>query len=95
LYIPLSIRTKIKGLTPFRNYRQITFIEMGVEPDDRFEITARDEADEKNWKFEKVSGDLTLLQQLLSGDWNPDDFLVVQPGQRILADHTERIVIAR
>ena len=78
-----------------RNYAQITFIEMGVEPDASFERTARDEADEKRWTFEKVSGDLTLLRRLLGGEWNPEDFLVVPPGHRIVADHSERIVAAK
>jgi len=75
-----------------KNYSQITFIEMGVEPDDSFEQTARDEAASKHWKFKKESGDLGLLRRLLSGEWNPEDFLIVPPRHRITANHSERIV---
>ncbi len=74
-----------------KNYSQITFIEMGVEPDERFEKIAREEATSKQWDFEKVSGNLTLLERLLKGDWN-HDFLVVPPHHRITANHTEHIV---
>jgi hypothetical protein len=74
-----------------KNYSQITFIEMGVEPDDRFEKIAREEADSKHWKFEKVLGNLSLLQQLLNGNWN-DDFLIVPPYREITANHTEGII---
>ncbi len=74
-----------------KNYSQITFIEMGVEPDDSFEKIAKEEAASKHWKFKKEAGNLTLLHRLLSGHWN-DDFLVVPPNHRIAADHTERIV---
>ena len=77
-----------------KNYSQITFIEMGVEPDDSFEKIAKEEAASKQWKFEKVPGNLTLLQRLLSGDWNPEDFLVVPPHHRIRARHDEQIVTA-
>ena len=75
-----------------KNYSQITFIEMGVEPDDRFEKIAREEADSKQWKFEKVPGNLTLLQRLLHGDWSSCDFLVVPPNRELMANHTEGIV---
>ncbi len=75
-----------------KNYSQITFIEMGVEPDDRFEKIAREEAASKQWNYEKVAGDLTLIRCLLNGNWNPEDFLVVPPGAKISADHTEQIV---
>lgn len=75
-----------------KNYSQITFIEMGVEPDDRFEKIAQLEAAAKHWKFEKMPGNLSLLQQLLAGHWNSDDFLVVPPNTQIMADHSERIV---
>jgi hypothetical protein len=75
-----------------KNYSQITFIEMGVEPDDRFEKIAKEEAASKHWKFEKIPGNLTLLQRLLAGDWNNDDFLVVPPHREISANHTENII---
>ncbi len=75
-----------------KNYSKITFIEMGVEPDGSFEQIAKDEAEEKKWRFEKIAGDLALIQKLLNGDWDEDNFLTVPPGCTIAADHSERIV---
>lgn len=74
------------------NYRQITFIEMGIEPDDRFERHAEEEAKQHGWKFEKVQGDLSLLHRLVDGPWDEDDFLVVQPGQQIAAAYDGSII---
>ncbi len=75
-----------------RNYGQFTFIEMGVEPDGRFERATREEAEQRGWRFEKIAGDLSLLQRLVDGNWAGDDFLVVPPGWRVVAHHDERIL---
>ena len=77
-----------------RHYGQYTFIEMGLEPDDRFERLAREQAAERGWKFEKVRGDMSLLQRLVDGAWDEADFLVVPPGSRVAATYDERIIQA-
>ena len=77
-----------------RNYSGMTFIEMGIEPDDRFERQARQQAAERGWKFEKLAGDMTLIQQLVDGPWDADRFLVVPPGGRVAASFDEQIIKA-
>ena len=77
-----------------RSYRQLTFIETGLEPDGGFEQQARAEATEKSWQFEKIRGDLGLFRKLVGGDWDPEDFLVVEPGGRIVASYDEGIIKA-
>jgi hypothetical protein len=77
-----------------RNYGQYTFIEMGVEPDDRFERMAREQAAERGWKFEKVAGDMSLIQRLVDGPWDEQDFLTVPPGWRVAVTYDEQIIRA-
>ena len=74
------------------HYKRMTFIEMGIEPDGHFEQTARREADRRGWEFEKLIGNLRLFENLVNGPWDPDDFLVVQPGQKINFDYTGQIM---
>jgi hypothetical protein len=75
------------------NYSQFTFIEMGIEPDDRFERRAREEADDRGWKFEKVQGNMALIEALANGDWDESRFLVVPPGHRVAARYGDDGVI--
>ena len=75
-----------------RNYRQITFIEMGLEPDDRFEQSSRKVAREQGWEFEKIAGDLCLFRELVDGPWEDERFLVLQPGERIVSSFDDQII---
>ena len=74
------------------NYGQFTFIEMGVEPDNSFEMKTREEATKRGWEFEKVAGDMRLIRQLVNGEWTEEDFLVVKPGEKVMASYKEGII---
>ncbi len=75
-----------------RNYRQLTFIEMGVEPDDRFERQTREEAASRGWDFEKVKGDLSMIQRFVDGCWDEHEFLIVTPGSRVAPTYEDDII---
>ncbi|MGA2034130.1 MAG: DUF1638 domain-containing protein, partial [Thermoguttaceae bacterium] len=75
-----------------RNYSKLTFIDMGIEPDDRFERATREEAARRGWTFDKLAGDMSLLQSLLDGPWDPQRFLVVPPGQQIANSFDNQII---
>ena len=77
-----------------RNYSGLTFIEMGIEPDDRFERPHREEAARRGWQFEKLAGDMRLIQGLVDGPWDDDRFLVVPPGSRIAPSFDEKVIKA-
>lgn len=75
-----------------QNYRQMTYIESGLEPNNQFEQQARQEAQERNWGFSKIQGSLRLMRQLVNGDWPEKDFLVTPPGCRIAATFDDQII---
>lgn len=75
-----------------KHYRQLTFIEMGVEPDASFENRARAEAAERGWEFQKVQGDMGMIQRLVDGVWDDQEFLTVPPGWKIAARYDEGII---
>ena len=73
----------------------MTFIEMGIEPDGSFEQRARElTRPKRGWTYEKIAGDIGLIQRLVNGEWNPKEFLVVPPGHRIVASYDDGVIKA-
>ncbi len=56
------------------------------------EAKVRDICTQRAWEFVRLEGDLSLIQRWLDGQWNEDDFLVVQPGQQVLFTGGEGIM---
>lgn len=77
-----------------RNYKQITYIAMGVEPDTQFEDQAIARAKEHGWIFDRVQGNLSLLDRLINGPWDNEDFLVVPPGHQVVTTYDDAIIAA-
>lgn len=77
-----------------RHYSGLTYISTGVASDDRCRAQARAEAEKEGWAFEEVQGSLSLLERLVSGEWNAADFLVVPPGRTVRSTLDDSIVEA-
>jgi hypothetical protein len=75
-----------------QNYRRLTYIATGLAVDSAFAERARQEAADRGWSFEIFPGNLRLFEQLLDADWNPADFLVVPPGCRVRASHSDQVI---
>lgn len=74
-----------------KNYSQLTYINMGIEPAE-FAERARHEAQNRDFSFENVDGDMSLITCLLHGEWDSADFLNISPGQTIQPSYDDAIV---
>ena len=61
-------------------YSQMTYIDMGLPPDDVYAQHARAEADQNGWTFDRIEGDWSLLRGLFAGTWPDETFLTVETG---------------
>jgi hypothetical protein len=83
-------------MTRYRaQYRKLTFIETGLEAGGEFVAEAAAEARDKGWSFERLPGDLAWLGRLVEGVWTEAEFVVAEPGQRIVASYDNRVVKAQ
>jgi hypothetical protein len=74
------------------SYSHMAFIETGLEPDGRFAAEAKAEADNLGWDYSTMRGDLRLIHKLVNAEWVASEFLVVQPGDRIVARYDNEII---
>jgi hypothetical protein len=73
------------------HYQRAAYIDMGFGGGEDVEQKAQDEAARRGWRFERLAGDLVLMRRLLNGDWK-NDFLVLQPGQKIRMSYDHNII---
>ena len=79
-----------------RHYEMMVFLESGLGNDGPALEVARERAGREGWRFEVAKTDLSLLERLVDGDlpgggWS-EDFVVLAPGERVVATHDERIL---
>ena len=47
---------------------------------------------ERGWEYDEIQGDMGLFHKLLDGEWPESDFLVVRPGQKVVATNDEKVI---
>jgi hypothetical protein len=47
---------------------------------------------DKGWNYNQIPGDLSLFEAMLNGPWPDADFLIVQPGQKVVASFDDKII---
>ncbi len=75
-----------------KHYRKLAFINTGVGNVGDYRARAGAFAAERKWEFEELQGDPGLLERMLAGDWNAEEFLVVPPGHTIRPTFNEDII---
>ena len=76
-----------------RNYRRAALIDHGFVTGEQ-ERATRAVAEAAGWHYERLEGSLALLDALLSGAWDEERFLVVEPGHVTVGTNDARILTA-
>ena len=78
----------------FTTYSRATYVDLTIGVTDEDLQYTRDCAQWLKWDYDHQQGDPALLKDLLSGPWDDERFLVVNPGQTIAFTADEYIIKA-
>lgn len=66
-----------------RHYNKLAYIDTHVAHSADYSEMERATAAERGWEFEEIDGNVDLIMRMVNGQWDTEDFLVVQPGETI------------
>ncbi|MBE6014867.1 MAG: DUF1638 domain-containing protein [Lachnospiraceae bacterium] len=75
-----------------KNYDTAVFLNWpGFTPPEMEEEVKKIAADHE-WKYKRVDGNNSLLKDLIEGNWDPDRFVCLEPGQELAATYDEQVI---
>jgi hypothetical protein len=78
-----------------KHYTHAAHICMQLGDEEGYRDYVRRVAEEHGWNYDEITGNLSLLQALCDGEWDEERFLVVPPGQQIVATVGPDVIAAR
>lgn len=70
-----------------QNYNRCAYIDWDELRFPHHEQYTQNAAEYYSWTYDHVQGSSKLLKSFLSGNWSDEEFLVVPPGKKIVADY--------
>jgi hypothetical protein len=74
-----------------QHYQRAAYVDMGIGDGAEVEQQAQRDALNRGWKYERMQGDAILIKKLIFGEWD-DDFLILNPGERLKMTFDEAII---
>ena len=81
--------TELGGLA---HYHNAAYIRMPLFDRAEYRAATRDAADYFGWQYHELEGSTSLMERFLAGEWNEEDFLVLEPGETAEQSYDETII---
>ncbi len=75
-----------------KEYKVCTYVNWKELPFPRHIDYTRQCSDYLGWKFDILEGDISLMQRFVDGNWNEEDFAIIQPGQKVEPSFDENVI---
>ena len=87
-----TIEYLVESLEGLHNYHNAAYIRMPYINNDVYREITRKAADFYGWQYHEIEGSMSLMERFINGDWDPEDFLVVEPGETVAATNDKQII---
>ncbi len=74
-------------------YNWATYIDWGMVDSEKYRRFTRQCAEFLGWSYDELKGDPALMQKMVDGQWDEEEFLVLKPGEKIAEDVTNQGII--
>lgn len=75
-------------------YSNAAYVDLGVGDSEAYQAYTRECAQFLEWACDVLQGDPGLMRDFVEGNWDAERFLVVRPGEKVVASHDEEVVKA-
>ena len=75
-----------------KNYHNAAYVSMPFGDNARYSAAVKAAAEDFGWDYHELPGDLSLLERFVAGNWNEEDFLVLEPGETAVQSVDDRIL---
>ena len=79
----------------FKEYSNAAYTDLGFGDTEEYKEYTRKCAEWLEWDCDEIAGDPRLIVNLLEGNWNSDEYLIVEPGETIAASYDDKIIKVR
>ena len=73
-------------------YKTAAYVDMPVREQEKYKAFTREAAEYFGWNYCEVEGKLSLMEQLITGNWDPEAFLVLEPGETAKQNYGKEIL---
>jgi hypothetical protein len=75
-----------------KNYTRAAFINMNVGNIESYRDFVCRVASSHAWEYQEIEGDMSLIYQLVSGQWHSGEFLIVMPGEQVIETFDDLVI---
>ena len=75
-----------------KNYSTAAYIKMPFYDKEEYIEYTKAGARSRGWDYKQIDGDLKLMRDFVNGSWDDERFLIVPPGNKIIASYDDKII---